>query len=74
MCIVNSDKGKYEFIILDLNEDIVITSFKCMSISTVARLLDEFNFDRARPMLIRLEDNQVLDPKTLLEVWRMKYE
>lgn len=71
MCVVNSDKGNYEFIITSLDDNPII-SFRISSITNVCRILDQFDFNEANVSVVRLKDNLILDNELLLDIWRSK--
>lgn len=73
MCIVNSNEGKFEVIIKDLNNEVIV-SFRIKSITLACRLLDEFDFRKARISIIKLSDNTELNVFDLLDTWRNAYE
>lgn len=69
MCIINSDKAKYEVEICDKKGNCIV-SVKFSSISTLCRFLCEFNFDLADCNIYRCSDLQYYDPDTLLSLWK----
>lgn len=72
MCIVNSNKAKYEVIIStnDKEEKRTICTVNFCSISTLCRFLDEeFDFDNGWCEVFRLSDNYHINIPDLLDVW-----
>ena len=71
MCCLDSDKGKYEFILLDKSNN-PLFSIDFSSISLLCRALDDVDLDRCNVQIYRKSDLQFIDEKLLLEMWRNK--
>lgn len=68
MCVVNSDKGKYEVLIFDVNHHIICAIY-FLSISTVCRFLDDFDFDFGDVEICKKGTGEFIDPRYLLDIW-----
>ena len=68
MCVVNSDKGKYEVLVFDTQQHL-ICNINFTSISTVCRFLEEFDFEFGDVEVIKKKDQSLICVPDLLEVW-----
>lgn len=73
MCVVNSDKGKYEVLIFDIQHHL-ICSVNFKSISTVCRFLDDFDFEFGDVEICKIGYGDLIDPKLLMQVWDNYFE
>lgn len=74
MCVVNSiDKGNYEVIVSDLGH-FPICSIYFVSISTVCRFVQDFDFEHGMLDIYRRKDMQFIDSQLLMELWSDKNE
>lgn len=68
MCIVNSDKGKFEVLVFDIAHHL-ICSLNFVSISTVCGFLDEFDFEFGDVEILKKSTGDYIDSRELLDVW-----
>lgn len=68
MCVCNSNDGKYEVIINDIN-DLYICSVFFKSLSTVCRFLEDACLDNSKIDVVRISDTKLIDVDILLFIW-----
>lgn len=72
MCVCNSNDGKYEVVINDIN-DCYICSVFFKSITTVCRFLEDACLANSKIDVVRVSDTKLLDIDMLLSIWNDVY-
>lgn len=72
MCVVNSDKSKYELILFDSLDNYICT-IPFASITTVCRFLEDADLSNCHIDIFRRSDNKVIDLEILMSIWQSDF-